>query len=84
MDAEDKEKEHKKRFNAFDGLYHNEDGTVTTVDGSPVNTNVQLEASKKTKLHHHKKHHHQAKSKDVEDNIAEGEARTKEIEDAKA
>lgn len=33
MDTEDQLKEKKSKFNAIDGLYHNDDGTVTTVDG---------------------------------------------------
>ena len=33
MDTADQITERKKKFNAIDGLYHNDDGTVTTVDG---------------------------------------------------
>lgn len=33
MDTEDQLKDKKSKFNTFDGLYHNDDGTVTTVDG---------------------------------------------------
>jgi len=58
MDEEDKVKDRKLRFNKFDGNYHNDDGTITTVDGSPVNSNVQLETSEKTKS---KNKHHQKK-----------------------
>lgn len=55
MDTQEQTKDRMKRFNPIDGLWHNDNGTVTDVDGTPVSVNVQLEASKKTKVHHHHK-----------------------------
>lgn len=93
MDSEQEVKNHKAKFNPFDGLYHNENGTITDVDGQEVKQNLQLDASKNTKLSHHKKHKKQqlaqhkskakAKADDDEDNFAEGETRTQEVEGAK-
>lgn len=55
-----------RRFNPFEGVYHNHDGTKTHFDGTPlngVNEWIQVEgenmnhAAAKKHHHHHRRHH---------------------------